>query len=277
MMKKTGTEAGSMGRALTKVLRRLLGAAVVLMALCLVLAVPVTATGTPDTSWYSSGQNEFVINTADELAGLAVLVNNGDSFEGKTVSLGADIDLSGYPNWTPIGNTTYAFSGKFQGKTHSISNLYISLPENDCVGLFGNITNEINGLRLSDSFVVGYGYVGSIAGIVNGGSVVDCLVENFTVDGGGFDVGGLIGELCDGGKIESCVVTDGIIESYGRVGSVAGTMSRVSSCNNCFISNCTVDGDYTTGGVAGDIHSSCLSNITIDYCTIRGGSDSGGI
>lgn len=277
MMKKTGTEAGSTGRALTKVLRRLLGAAVVLMALCLVLAVPATATGTPDTSWYDASQNEFVIDTADELAGLAVLVNNGDSFEGKTVSLGADIDLSGYPNWTPIGNATHAFSGKFHGKTYGISNLYISLPENEYVGLFGNITNEINGIHLSDSFVAGYGYVGSIAGIVNGGSIVDCIVENFIVDGGGHSVGGMAGEICDDSSINACIITDGRIDGNSYVGSVVGTISRISSCSYCIISNCTVAGDYTTGGVAGDIHSSSLNNITISSSTVTGVYDSGGL
>ena len=277
MMKKTGTEAGSTGRASTKVLRRLLGAAVVLMALCLVLAVPATATGTPDTSWYDASQNEFVIDTADELAGLAVLVNNGDSFEGKTVSLGADIDLSGYPNWTPIGNATHAFSGKFHGKTYGISNLYISLPENEYVGLFGNITNEINGIYLSDSFVAGYGYVGSIAGIVNGGSIVDCIVENFIVDGGGHSVGGMAGEICDDSSINACIITDGRIDGNSYVGSVVGTISRISSCSYCIISNCTVAGDYTTGGVAGDIHSSSLNNITISSSTVTGVYDSGGL
>ena len=51
----------------------------------------------PDTSWYNETDTVFTISTADQLAGLAQLVNGGvDSFEGKTIILGNDIDLSDY-------------------------------------------------------------------------------------------------------------------------------------------------------------------------------------
>lgn len=49
-----------------------------------------------------------MISDADDLAGLAELVNrteNPVSFSGKTVKLGADIDLGG-KEWTPIGTTS---------------------------------------------------------------------------------------------------------------------------------------------------------------------------
>ena len=65
-----------------------------------------------DTGWYDahSGDTNFTITSAAQLAGLAQLVNHGDAatrnapfnFTGKTVTLGADIDLSGH-YWVPIG------------------------------------------------------------------------------------------------------------------------------------------------------------------------------
>ena len=48
-----------------------------------------------DTSWYSDDETVFHISTAEELAGLAELVNAGNTFEGRTVYLDADIDLGG--------------------------------------------------------------------------------------------------------------------------------------------------------------------------------------
>lgn len=56
-----------------------------------------------DTSWYNehTSDSEFTITTAAELAGLAQLVNAGNDFSGKTIRLGADIDLAGH-GWTPI-------------------------------------------------------------------------------------------------------------------------------------------------------------------------------
>ena len=47
------------------------------------------------TSWYNASQSSFTISTAEQLAGLAQLVNSGTNFSGKTVALASDIDLAG--------------------------------------------------------------------------------------------------------------------------------------------------------------------------------------
>ena len=97
----------------------------------------VGGTGTPDTSWYSTTMNSFTIGNADQLAGLAQIVNitasgiTRDSFENKTITLTTDIDLSVYAGfegglgWKPIGTiiepptqhvqAEYPFSGIFDG------------------------------------------------------------------------------------------------------------------------------------------------------------------
>ena len=78
-------------------------------------------TGTANTNWYFEDPDatEFTIESAEELAGLAEIVNGTataptstfalrssatvqDSFAGKTVKLAADLDLKDIP-WTPIG------------------------------------------------------------------------------------------------------------------------------------------------------------------------------
>ena len=67
--------------------------------------------------------------TAEQLAGLAQLVNDKTasvSFEGKTIYLDNDLDLSG-SQWTPIGdgsNHERFFAGTFDGQHHKIMNLY---------------------------------------------------------------------------------------------------------------------------------------------------------
>ena len=63
--------------------------------------------GTADTSWYTSAPDasEYLISTAEQLAGLAQLVNDKATpvlFGGKTIYLDNDLDLSG-TQWTPIG------------------------------------------------------------------------------------------------------------------------------------------------------------------------------
>lgn len=61
--------------------------------------------GTADTSWYDNNPTaqEYTLTTAEELAGLAELVNNKThDFTNKTIKLGADIvlnDTSDLQNW----------------------------------------------------------------------------------------------------------------------------------------------------------------------------------
>lgn len=90
--------------------------------------------GSADTGWYTSAPNalEYHISTAEQLAGLAQLVNadpGTTNFAGKTFYLDNDIDLSGH-EWISIGtviggdNPKYSFCGVFDGKGHVISNLH---------------------------------------------------------------------------------------------------------------------------------------------------------
>ena len=90
--------------------------------------------GTADTSWYTSAPDasEYHISTAEQLAGLAQLVNadpGTTNFAGKTFYLDNDLDLSGH-EWISIGTILggdypgYSFCGVFDGQGHVISNLY---------------------------------------------------------------------------------------------------------------------------------------------------------
>ena len=132
-----------------------------LLALCFVMAlVPMTAfaegtsvdnwDGTADTSWYTDHKTdtEYHFTTAEQLAGLAQLVNDKTasvSFEGKTIYLDNDLDLSG-SQWTPIGNGdnfVRYFAGTFDGQHHKIMNLYHHSPGDELIrnGLFGVVSD----------------------------------------------------------------------------------------------------------------------------------------
>ena len=116
-----------------------------LLTLCLaIVLVPMSAfaeetaadswDGTADTSWYTNAPDasEYHISTAEQLAGLAQLVNadpGTTNFAGKTFYLENDLDLSGH-EWISIGTCLggdypeYSFCGVFDGQCHVISNLY---------------------------------------------------------------------------------------------------------------------------------------------------------
>ena len=146
---------------------------------------------TTDITWYDDSKNEFEISTAEQLAGLAQLVNSGtENFLDKIIKLTADIDLGG-KTWTPIGNSVkanFAFKGNFYGQGHIISNLYV--PDTYCPGLFGNVMNT-NSL-IQDLVVTGTVMASEIAG-----------------DDGDFSVGGV------------CCETSGVIQNCGFYGKIA--------------------------------------------------------
>ena len=82
-----------------------------------------------------NSEGVYEIGSGSELAWLAQEVNAG---QGKTYSavLTNDIDLGGHP-WTPIGNSSQKFQGRFDGQGHTVSGLNVSGAE--YAGLFGYV------------------------------------------------------------------------------------------------------------------------------------------
>ena len=56
-----------------------------------------------DVSWYDEGKAKFDLTTGEQLAGLAKLVNDGNTFQDKTVRLDTDLSLV-ERDWAPIGS-----------------------------------------------------------------------------------------------------------------------------------------------------------------------------
>lgn len=101
-------------------------------------------------------ESEENINSIEEMITFRDKVNKGLTYEGKTIKLTNDIDLSKVcykvdgtvandVSWEPIGNwgtdDTHMFSGKFDGQNHVINNLYINTTKSN-QGLFGRIDSS---------------------------------------------------------------------------------------------------------------------------------------
>jgi len=131
--------------------------------------------GTADDTWYTSNKTAgyYTITTAEQLAGLATLVNGGTNFEGKTIYLDADIALNdtnasggwrnwndattGLKKWTSIGsNYNYCFKGIFSGGV--ISGLYYNSLFG-CIQYAPNTDSAIETLGLVGFYVKGSGMV----------------------------------------------------------------------------------------------------------------------
>lgn len=138
-----------------------------LMLVLLIFAASAAYAQKPDTRWYSAypGAKNLPISNANELAGLALIVNgtwggapSRDDFSGKTVTLKKNIDLSRYDNWAPIGVYDSAsgefrlFAGTFDGSNRVISRSAKAArrPGADTLGLFGSVNGaNVKNLKLN--------------------------------------------------------------------------------------------------------------------------------
>ena len=242
--------------------------------------------GIPSTIWYDGGAGPFNISYPDELAGLAQLVNSGIDFDGITVNLLNDIDLSvsygdtydSGAGWIPVGGDraavnaagtgTDVFKGVFDGNNKTISGLYINRTSFK-QGLFGEIKGNavIKNLNVKGSITVTkdvsgaqpHILVGGIAGIASGAALIDsCSFSGeitATIDHTGNNICGV----------------GGIVGSFG-LGDVANSSGKISRCwsdaavtaNRASVLQCG------TGGIAGSIE----GNATVEKCYFTGSVES---
>ena len=229
--------------------------------------------GTVDTSWYSSPYTIFTIHTAEQLAGLAQLVNNGNSFSGVTIILASNIDLAGL-EWTPIGKgvctndtytSSYAFSGTFDGRGHIIYNMLISSSSTSFTGFFGCLNDAtIANLGIENASVNANGIssfrctAGILAGASCNGTTATLVgvTGELTVNGNTsyLDIGALIGD-CYGTTVTNSYATADVTVSSGSGGHVGGLFGFLDSSSS--VTNLLYIGNISRGNADhwGAIHS----------------------
>ena len=203
--------------------------------------------GTADTSWYVGHEvdSEYHITTAEQLAGLAQLVNGNILFKDKTIYLDNDLDLSGH-QWISIGNGSnfsQYFGGTFDGQYHKIMNLYHHYTGEDLTrnGLFGVISSGgiVKNLMVTNADIVSNDcslLAGILADWVNGGIVENCYtsgkIEN---DVGDKMLGGLIGQCTWSTQVKGCASNATVIstepseDSVDTVGGLIGQLENSES------------------------------------------------
>jgi len=250
------------------------------------VAAPSIWTGGKDTTWYAESAQAFNLTTAEELAGLAYLVNNGTTFQGKTITLGADIFLndttgagkgswstSGKRVWTPIGTQSNPFKGEFDGlagkKNRKIYGLYINDTTKNYVGLFGYTNGvKISNLDLKVGKITGGNTAGALAGSASNGSVENVLSE-LDVSGKNW-VGGLIGWSTS--SISDCFVNASVL-GRDTVGGLAGYASAMVKNSN--YTGVVVKGYNYVGGLVGFLTKSVADSYSETYVEGKGNNVGG--
>lgn len=176
----------------------------------------------------------------------------------------ADITLSDYSSWEPIGSCTAnnecedAFNAIFEGNGHIISNVIVVVEKLAFgVGLFGAISpdSEIRNVHLRDALVVfeptGEPYdVGILVGYGRGAYITGSSVVGGDIYTTAYDAGALIGDG-EGATITYSYADLGIIKASSEVGGLIGGGSGANILYSC-ASASVIDGREEVGGLVGD-------------------------
>ena len=231
-------------------------------------------------------KSAYVLEISDA-AGLAAFrdsVNSGMTYEGLTVKLTADIDLSTQGNWNPIGNryakngdtivdaadknpaVVYAFKGTFDGQGHTISGLFIdSSAENYKAPKAAPKANAAN--KDTSSYA-------ALFGNVDGAALKDFTVSGTVV---GVDVAGIVG-ITGNNQTTTIINVVSNVDLTGKQGindknEVRGKVAGIVCCpkGKVTIKNCTNNGNiFAIDGPAGGIVAYIDVDITIENCTNNG-------
>ena len=235
-----------------------------------------TFEGNFDVSWFKSSEFDFIIDSAEKLAGLSKLVNDGNPFTGVTLTLTQDIDLGAH-YWEQIGTNNAPFEGVFDGGSKMISNIEFD-EDQTYGGLLGYVKGTIKNVRISGSITCS-STTSCVGGIV--GFCDECTISGCTNEAkvsGNSQVGGINGCSYKGVILNS--------QNKGRIsGKYAGGISGGRDSNSNYNGTTTVKNCFNTGRVSssntagGIVGHSDFEYFTITNCynlgTIGGGSSFG--
>lgn len=248
----------------------------------------------------------YIILTAEQLAKLSFAIGASDAdYQGKYFKLGADIilnkgkiiddkgalvaDSTKLHKWTPIGNSSVAFTGTFDGDGHTVSGMFINTTSTHN-GLFGNVSGTVQNVTVADSWVSGGKYtagvvgrsLGTVANAVNFGSVlgkdecvggvigssyrkntsVNSVIKSAVNKGyiiGNNDVGGVVG--CATGVTVDGAENFAQIEGFGYVGGVFGGIGSSEKNDVRNLKNFgNIKGSHFVGGISGH----CSGNVSVN-------------
>lgn len=239
------------------------------------IVIPFGATNTitlkanGETVAQKNVSNMRYISTPADLASFRDIVNNGNTFDGKYVELLNDIDMSSLCSsaigtWVPIGDSNghegVKFSGTFNGRNHTISNIYINI-NGYTQGLFGYCLNaKLLNLKMKNGYIRMTTKDNSGAGPFAGkfeSSSGSYLINQSVEVRGNVNIGGVVG-ICTTGAVLKCCANYGTIVGNHSAGGIAGVILSGATIDACFNAgyietntSISSNGWYLAAGIAG--------------------------
>ena len=214
--------------------------------------------------------------------------NGGENYLASHYVLVADLDFAdfGYADpqkgWLSLGHDMdssnkgfdgTAFTGSFNGDEHVIHNLKINRPDENYVGLFGEVRGRVVSLGMEGMHVAGGGIVGGLAGRLIG-AVSNCYTTGY-VHAVNVSAGGLLGAATWLGSRIQKSYSSAQVTGNTQVGGLVG-VSVTGDIINCYATG-DITGSQYVGGLVG--RAVGVAAVTNCYATgrVAGSTDVGGL
>lgn len=198
-----------------------------------------------------TAENPFKIASADDLVAFSALVYSDEEARDDFYEMTANIDMSDAGNFPPVGGNAYAtrFTGNFNGKGHTISNLTVA-PGTTHAALFGYLGGTVKNLNIAGAHVTANGnFAAAIAAAAITATVENCKVDGATsITASGSSAGSIVG-LMRSGTINACA-SHANVSGASAVGGILGTAQPTADNSPSLIINCTYEPEYVDGHLA---------------------------
>ena len=211
-----------------------------------------------ESNFYADTEGVYHIRNAAGLREFGASVNNETSYDGKTILLDDDIDLSG-ENWTSIDASKYQLkNATINGQNHTIRNMTVC-----------------GYTVVSSNRLYGFGFIGNLKGAI---TIKNVAFDNASVRATEAEFNGNIGSIVlgythDETLFENVTVTNSTVSGYGKIGILLGMGSTPGvkvSFKNCVSKDNTINGCYDLGGLAGMImRGNGQDNTSVQACTVE--------
>ena len=267
--------------------------------------VPLLEYPEEDIYWYDEDAEELVIDTVEELQEFALITQGKheefakDDFDGKTVMLGANINLAGDPWYLRDADGEVIadyrivdFAGTFDGNGKTISNIKLTNKydsgKNVALCFFRDVIGSVCDLTLADieAYSIGNASVYALANIVQN-QTVEYGVENVHVED--FEVyidndecaadtysqvAGMVRWTGKYGANKDCSVTNLDVTVTGKAvaGGYSAYIAQNSWFENCDVTNATfkIGSVYSgIGGFGGQTQSSSYIQRVFENCDVK--------
>lgn len=200
--------------------------------------------------------------------------DNFEKFSDESFVITKDIDMS-CVDFSTVGGSSDAFTGKIDGKGHTISGLKVD--EKAKSALFGKLDGAtIKNIVFEDAVVNASGsYAGVLAAQITGGTKISSVTFNNCKVNADENFAGILAGEIEESSIKNIEINDCKVVALNSVGAVAGTIESAKA-ESVSVVNANVSGNDSVG-LFGEAKKSEIKAVEVSESSLKAKQNVGGI